>query len=788
MLTLPDALRPLAAYRQFILWRAVPREDGKIDKLPVDSSTGAVADAHDPSIWVTADEATTRAALFGIGVGFVFTEQDPFFFLDIDDALEGNKWSDNATNICKQFAGCAVEVSTSGTGLHIIGTMPERIPHSIKPADKTLKTDLFTERRFIALTGMSAVGSASFIPAQSYRGFLAEHYPPSAVTSPSEWSDTPDPEWDGPEDDAELIARMLRSKSASAAFGGKASVQELWGADEEALGRHFPDDQGNRPFDWSLADAALLQHLAFWTGKNCERMDRLFRQSGLMRDKWDSRDDYRFRSAGKAVSMCSQVYRQAAPTTTTGTDEPAADPFGLNLLTVQQQIEHFAGCVYVRDAHQIFTPDGGMLKPDQFRAMYGGYLFSMDAINDKTTKSAFEAFTESRGHRFPKVFKACFRPELPAGQVLEEAGQPLVNTYVPVPVPCAPGDPSPFLGHLARIVPDPGDQRILLSYMAACVQHIGVKFQWSPLLQGAQGNGKSLFTSCVAEAVGWVYTHKPNAKDLGNKFNGWIDRKVFIGVEEVYVQDRREAIDTLKPMITDGKLEIQGKGSDQVTGDNRANFFMCTNHKDAIRITRNDRRFCVFYTAQQSREDIIAHGMGGRYFPDLYKWLNDGGYAIVTHYLRSYAIPDELNPATSCHRAPETTSTDEAITVSMGGVEQEIAEAAMEGLPGFSNGWVSTIALGRLLEKRKVTQNKRKEILADLGYVHHPALPDGRVNNQILQEGGKPRLYVKVGHINQSITSASLARQKYMEDQGWSADAGIGAGPAVAVAPPGGKP
>jgi putative DNA primase/helicase len=39
----------------------------------------------------------------------------------------------------------------------------------------------------------------------------------------------------------------------------------------------------------SEADLALCSMLAFWTGKDHGRMDRLYRQSGLMREKWDTR-------------------------------------------------------------------------------------------------------------------------------------------------------------------------------------------------------------------------------------------------------------------------------------------------------------------------------------------------------------------------------------------------------------------------------------------------------------------------------------------------------------------
>ena len=37
----------------------------------------------------------------------------------------------------------------------------------------------------------------------------------------------------------------------------------------------------------SEADMALCSHLAFWTGRDANQVDRLFRASGLMREKWD---------------------------------------------------------------------------------------------------------------------------------------------------------------------------------------------------------------------------------------------------------------------------------------------------------------------------------------------------------------------------------------------------------------------------------------------------------------------------------------------------------------------
>jgi len=309
----------------------------------------------------------------------------------------------------------------------------------------------------------------------------------------------------------------------------------------------------------------------------------------------------------------------------------------------------------------------------------------------------------------------------------------------------------------------------LLAYMAACVQYPGKKFQWAPLIQGIEGNGKSLLSSVVSRAVGLRYTHKANPKDIGNVFNAWITNKLFIAVSEIYVADRQDLIDTLKWLITDDRVPVTPKGVDQITGDNRANFILESNHKDAIRKTRGDRRYCVFYTAQQDPEDIQRDGMNGNYFPTLYDWLRADGYAIVNNYLRSYAIPDALNPTTNCHRAPITTSTNEALALSLGRVEQEILAAIEEDRPGFAGGWISSMALDRLLvdkkADRRIPRNRRKQILKDLGYVPHPTLNNGRTDNPIAIDGGKPRLYIKQGHINCNIANRADVITRYTAAQ-----------------------
>ncbi len=309
---LPGALQPLAAYRQFVTYRLVPSaKPGKTDKLPCDHATGYVANAHAPTIrtdFVTA--AAAVAAGRGHGVGFVFTDDDPFWFLDIDGALQAdNTWSPLAQQLCAALPGAAIEVSQSGRGLHIIGSgaVP---PHGCK--NIPLGLEFYDSLRFVALTGVGAVGSAATDCTQALTALVPHYFPlgAAATVGPDEWTTEPVPEWDGPTDDDELIRRALASgaRSAAVAFGCDAGVtfRDLWEANADALARRWPGDNG--PYDASSADASLAAHLAFWTGKNCERIRDLMYRSGLVRDKWELRGDYYLpRTILRACAVSAEV-------------------------------------------------------------------------------------------------------------------------------------------------------------------------------------------------------------------------------------------------------------------------------------------------------------------------------------------------------------------------------------------------------------------------------------------------------------------------------------------------
>lgn len=92
-------------------------------------------------------------------------------------------------------------------------------------------------------------------------------------------------------DDRDLL--LLAEKSTS---GQK--FRRLWDGDFQ---RYYANDH-------STADLALCTYLAFWTGRDEGRIDRLFRQSGLFRpEKWN-RKDYAKRTIDKACLTVFDTY------------------------------------------------------------------------------------------------------------------------------------------------------------------------------------------------------------------------------------------------------------------------------------------------------------------------------------------------------------------------------------------------------------------------------------------------------------------------------------------------
>jgi putative DNA primase/helicase len=284
---------------QWLCWEAAMR-DGKETKLPKDPETGGFAQTDDPSTWGSFMNANAKVRKGEMdGVGFVFTEDDSYVGIDLDNCRdpEAEEWDDWALDVMEDIGGW-IEISPSGTGAHII--LKGEIP-----GDRNRKGDLemYEDGRFFTITGQLVdengepldddddtpeIKEAQLALDAVYDRFLAEDDESANNTEvdvdPDKWGhlDLEDHDGDrstgsttGPDLNGLPAALQDIVESAKSANNGYRFTQ-LWRGNWD----------GNYP-SHSEADMAFCDMLAFWFSGDPERMDRVFRASGLMRPKWD---------------------------------------------------------------------------------------------------------------------------------------------------------------------------------------------------------------------------------------------------------------------------------------------------------------------------------------------------------------------------------------------------------------------------------------------------------------------------------------------------------------------
>lgn len=266
----PTALRERT---QWVCWRTELR-DGKETKIPINPTTGQKAKTDDSATWSGFETALEycREADRIEGVGFVFSAEDPFVGIDLDDCRdpetgEIDQWAQGILDRVDSY----IEISPSGTGIHLI-------VRGVLPGDRNRRSDIevYEDFRYFTVTGrpVSGAGSSDGVSEcqHNLETIYEQHLSGEEAAEPdTEWlsGDYEGPDLEGaPEGDQELIERARRADNGQ-------KFDRLWRGSTAGFASH------------SEADMSLCSMLAFWTQKDPERMDRLFRRSGLMRPKWD---------------------------------------------------------------------------------------------------------------------------------------------------------------------------------------------------------------------------------------------------------------------------------------------------------------------------------------------------------------------------------------------------------------------------------------------------------------------------------------------------------------------
>lgn len=255
----------------------------KENKIPCNPHAGRYADCNNSKTY--SDFDTARAALQKYnfdGLSFCFTMADCFVGIDIDHCrnAETGELTEQAQYIVQRL-NSYTEISVSGTGLHILckGTLPEG-------GRRKGSLEMYSEGKFFAMTGNQLNGTHDTVNERTmelndvHKKYIGT---PETIPSPNRRIESAQNDLS----DSEILEKALQNPKFA----------RLWA--------------GQHDGDHSAGDLALCNYLAFWCGCDAARMDNLFRQSALIRSKWDKRhgrDTYGVMTINKAIKSCSSVY------------------------------------------------------------------------------------------------------------------------------------------------------------------------------------------------------------------------------------------------------------------------------------------------------------------------------------------------------------------------------------------------------------------------------------------------------------------------------------------------
>jgi primase-polymerase (primpol)-like protein len=134
---------------QWVNWRYEKR-DKKWTKVPYGPMSFERASSTDLMTWGTFDEALAALRVGNFdGLGFCFCSADPFVGIDFDKCRDPETGEIDTTvlEVVRGFTSSYVEVSVSGTGIHLITT------GRLKGGKKVGDREMYGQDRFFCMTG-----------------------------------------------------------------------------------------------------------------------------------------------------------------------------------------------------------------------------------------------------------------------------------------------------------------------------------------------------------------------------------------------------------------------------------------------------------------------------------------------------------------------------------------------------------------------------------------------------------------------------------------------------------
>jgi hypothetical protein len=192
-----------------------------------------------------------------------------------------------------------------------------------------------------------------------------------------------------------------------------------------------------------------------------------------------------------------------------------------------------------------------------------------------------------------------------------------INMWRPTELNPKPGDVAPWLDQIYSFYAQEEVDH-LLDWLAYLVQRPSVK-PGHAILMGSQyeGIGKDLWLLPIRACFGKQNVSEIGADSLSSSFNEWLAHKHLIIIQEIWTGARRELSNQLKPLLSSppDEIMVNEKNVSRYPIPNICATIMLTNHKDAVSMAAEDRRYFVMWSEAQPRQSD--------YYQDFAHWVID---------------------------------------------------------------------------------------------------------------------------------------------------------------------
>jgi hypothetical protein len=242
-------------------------------------------------------------------------------------------------------------------------------------------------------------------------------------------------------------------------------------------------------------------------------------------------------------------------------------------------------------------------------------------------------------------------------------------------------DPTPWLDHVERMIPDDIEREHVLNVMAFKIQHPNKKINHAVLHGGHPGSGKDTMWAPFFWAIGGdslANVKKLDNKDLSTPWGYHLECEVLIinELRQPEASDRRALENSLKPVIAAPPefLSIQRKGLAPYEAVNRLQVVAFSNERMAITIPSNDRRWFVLWSNAFCMDSEAAARM--------WAWYKSGGFAAVAAWL----LERDVSAFNAGAAPPMTEAKAIMVETGMSGAESFLVEMMRSRIGEFASG------------------------------------------------------------------------------------------------------